>query len=80
MFPSLYEHSKKKNRIVAEALHNGNWISDLMQDITTLLFGEYVLLWALVESANFDPMSTAEVSGSAAAFCVLCPFVWTVLC
>jgi hypothetical protein len=31
-----------------------------MQDITTLLFGEYVLLWALVESANFDPMSTAE--------------------
>jgi hypothetical protein len=25
MFPSLYEHSKKKNQIVAEALHNGNW-------------------------------------------------------
>jgi hypothetical protein len=31
-----------------------------MQDIRTLLFGEYVLLCALVESANFDPMSTAE--------------------
>jgi hypothetical protein len=24
-----------------------------------LLFGEYVMLWALVEAANFDPMDTA---------------------
>jgi hypothetical protein len=30
MFPSLYEHSKKKNRTIAEVMHNGNWINDLM--------------------------------------------------
>jgi hypothetical protein len=59
MFPSLYEHSKKKNRTVAEALHNGNWIADLMQDITMPLFSEYVLLWGLIEAANFDPLDTA---------------------
>jgi hypothetical protein len=59
MFPSLYEHSKKKNQLVAEAMHNGNWINDLMQDITTLVFGEYVMHWAQVEAANFDPLDMA---------------------
>jgi hypothetical protein len=45
MFPALYQHSKQKNQSVADALRNDNWIQDLMHNITTPLFTNYVLLW-----------------------------------
>jgi hypothetical protein len=59
MFPSLYEHSKK-NMTVVEAMHNGNWIKDLTHDVTMPIFGDYVMLWIMVEVVSFDPLDTAE--------------------
>jgi hypothetical protein len=54
MFPSLYKHSKRKNRTVADAMTNDNWIRDLIHNITTQLFADYVLLWGLVDAVAFD--------------------------
>lgn len=55
MFPHLYKHNKRKNRTVAEVLHNDRWISDVMQDFTVPLLDAYVQLWGLVEDAGFQP-------------------------
>jgi hypothetical protein len=60
MFPALYLHSKQKNRSVAEALHNDNWIRDLMHNLTTSLFVDYVLLWTLVDAEAIHPLGQIE--------------------
>jgi hypothetical protein len=56
MFPQLYKHSKRKNRIVAEAMQSEQWITDVMHDLTVPLLDEFVQLWGLVEDdAGFQP-------------------------
>jgi hypothetical protein len=58
-FPVLFQHSKKKPT-VAEAMTNDNCIRDIMEDITAPLFSDYVLLWGLVNEANFDSSAQEE--------------------
>jgi hypothetical protein len=60
MFPTLYLHSKQKNQSVAEALHNDNWIWDLMHNLTISLFADYVLLWTLVDAEPIHPLGQIE--------------------
>jgi hypothetical protein len=63
MFPRLFDHcKKKKNRTVAEAeaMHNDTWITDLMHDVTTPIFGDYVMLWIMVEAAGFNLSDAAD--------------------
>jgi hypothetical protein len=60
MFPGLYDHSKKKKRSVADALQNGNWIRDLMHDVTTAIFVEYIMLWIMVDAAQVNPSDPAD--------------------
>jgi hypothetical protein len=55
MFPQLYKHNKRKNRTVAKAMQNEQWITDVMQDLTVPLLDEFVQLWGLVEDAGFHP-------------------------
>jgi hypothetical protein len=45
---------------VAEVLHNGNWIRDLMHNLTTSLFVDYVLLWTLVDAKPIHPLGQIE--------------------
>jgi hypothetical protein len=44
LFPSLFNHSKQKNRTMANALENDNWIADLMHNISAPLLVELILL------------------------------------
>jgi hypothetical protein len=60
MFPALYRHSKRKNRTVANAMENNNWITDLMHSLSPLIVAEYTLLWDLVEAAGFNGEDQAE--------------------
>jgi hypothetical protein len=60
MFPQLYEHNKKKRRIVRDALCNDNWIRDIIHDITVPEIAEYVRLWELVTEAGFDSQDHQE--------------------
>jgi hypothetical protein len=40
MFPTLDQHSKRKNRSVVKALKNDNWIQDLLHNLITSLFAD----------------------------------------
>lgn len=55
MFPTWFEHSRRKNMSVAEAMSGDAWIRDLMHDITPDILAEYITLWMVVDEAGFDP-------------------------
>jgi hypothetical protein len=60
MFPSLYQHSKRKGRTVAEAMANRNWIGDLMHNLMAALLIKYTLLWELVDASHYDQHDQEE--------------------
>jgi hypothetical protein len=55
MFPTLFSHSRRKNRSVVEALIGEAWIRDLMHDVTTDILAEYIMLWCLIDEVGSDP-------------------------
>jgi hypothetical protein len=57
IFPTLYSHSRRKNRIVANVMENNNWITDLMHSLSPSIIAEYTLLWELVEA----PVSVVKI-------------------
>ena len=54
LFPHLYKHNKRKNRTVADALLNEQWIRNVSHDLTIPLLDEFVNLWGIIEEINFD--------------------------
>jgi hypothetical protein len=60
MFPSLFQHSKRKHRSVKEALQNENWIRDIMHDMSPALLAQYVMLWTLVDGIPFNSNDTSD--------------------
>jgi hypothetical protein len=60
MFPGLFQHSRRKNRTVADAIYNENWIRDGMHNISPTLLAEYVMLWTLIDAAVVDPEDVNE--------------------
>jgi hypothetical protein len=60
MFLALFKHSKRKNRSVANAMKNDNLIRDIIDNITSTLFVDYVMLWTLVDQASFNPSDQGE--------------------
>lgn len=44
---------------MVDALHNDQWISDVLHNITVPLLDELVTLWDLVEDSEFNPNNTA---------------------
>jgi hypothetical protein len=54
MFPALLNQSKRKNRSVADAMENDNWIRGVVQDISAVLFADYIMLWTLVDIATLN--------------------------
>jgi hypothetical protein len=55
----------RKNKTVADAMVNGNWIRDIMHDITAKLMTQYIILWELVQAAEFNgqDQETDEIFG-----------------
>ena len=51
-FPSLYIHSRRKNRTVAAALANDQWIRDLHHGNTSLIVVEFLQLWRQIQQAG----------------------------
>jgi hypothetical protein len=60
IFPDLFNHTRRQQRSVAEAMHNNTWISDLMHNPSTSLLVNYMLLWILVDAAQFNPQDPIE--------------------
>jgi hypothetical protein len=54
MFLDLFEHSKRKNRTLAEEMVNETWIWDLTHGITPDLLAKYVTLWIMVDATGLS--------------------------
>ena len=54
LFPLLFKHSKRKNRTVAEALSEEQWIRVVSYDLAVPLLDEFVHLWDLIEDVLFQ--------------------------
>jgi hypothetical protein len=39
---------------------NDAWIFDLMHDLSALLLADYMMLWVLVDAADYNPQGSAE--------------------
>jgi hypothetical protein len=61
LFPTLHQHSHKKNRTVWGTLNDGNWIRDINQAFTADLITEYVHMWELVAEAGFLAQMTKKM-------------------
>jgi hypothetical protein len=60
MFPGLFQHRRRKNRTVADAICNKSWIRDVMHNIFPSLLAEYVTLWTLIDAAEVDTEDVSE--------------------
>jgi hypothetical protein len=60
IFPTLYNHSRQKNRMVASAMENENWIRDIMHELHPTLFIEYLQFRRLLDEFDFNPNDTEE--------------------
>jgi hypothetical protein len=60
IFPTLYNHSRRKNRTMPNALAINNWIQDLMYDLSPEMFADYPQLWLLVDGTTFSANDQAE--------------------
>lgn len=54
LFPTLYQHSKRKNRCVADALYEDRWIQDLAHGRTELVVQDCVCLARLLRTASIS--------------------------
>jgi hypothetical protein len=55
LFPALFQHSKWKNRTMTDAIGNGNWVRDVIYNISPPLLVDYVMLWTLIDVAEVEP-------------------------
>jgi len=53
-FPLLYGHSRRKNRTVQGALHNGAWIKDIAYNLNNDLLAEFFRLWDVLQSLELN--------------------------
>lgn len=49
LYPSLYKHSRRKNRSVAEALHQQRWVNGIDYNLSQQLIAEFLALWEQLE-------------------------------
>jgi hypothetical protein len=54
MFLTLFQHNRRKNMSVAEAMPGELWMSDLMHDVTIGILAKYIMLWIVVDEVEFD--------------------------
>jgi hypothetical protein len=54
LFPLLYNHSRRKQRTVREAMLGGNWIGDIAHDLNNEILREFFQLWNAIESAQLN--------------------------
>jgi len=58
--PMLYQHSRRKNRTVRDAVLNGNWIRDIAHNLNHDLLNEFFRLWTAIEMVGLNLEDTSE--------------------
>jgi hypothetical protein len=54
LFLVLFQHCKRKNRIVSDSICNDNWVRDVMHNISSSLLADCVMLWSLIDAVEVD--------------------------
>jgi hypothetical protein len=49
LYPTLFRHSRRKNRTVKDAIMGDKWVSDVDHNMTVQLIEEYLSLWACLQ-------------------------------
>lgn len=60
IFPLLYQHSRRKNRTVRDAMINDKWVRDVAYNWTHELLNEFFRLWDAIEASQIDLDSERE--------------------
>jgi hypothetical protein len=55
MFPTLFKHSKRKNRTVKDALTEERWVRDVDYNMTEQIIAEFVSLWGCMSGIVLNP-------------------------
>jgi glucan phosphorylase len=62
MFLALYNHSKRKNQSVANAMTSENWIRDLMHKLTQAFSSNIYSSWMLIEELPYNANDSRDDS------------------
>lgn len=54
LYPSLFKHSRRKSRSVAEALQADKWIRDIACDLSSTVLAEYFQLWTAIHNLQLN--------------------------
>lgn len=55
LYPTLYKHSKRKNRTVKDAITDSKWIQDVDYDMTVNLISDFISLWDRLQPIILNP-------------------------
>jgi hypothetical protein len=61
LFPALFNHSKRKNRSVREALIDNRWIGDVDHNMTSTIIMEFMDLWARLQDIVLLPQQEDKI-------------------
>ena len=62
IFLTLFNHSRRKNRSVAEALTNDKWIQDVDHNMTERTIAEFVALWRHLQNITLLPLQEDRIT------------------
>jgi hypothetical protein len=83
LFPSLFQHSTRKQRTVKDALHNENWIRDIMLWILIDAFcfnnedsAEDEIIWLRTSDGNYSARSVYELQFEGSQLSAFSTMIW----
>jgi len=62
LFPALFEHSKRKNRTVKEALTDSKWVRDVDHSMSERIIAEFVALWGRLQDIELLPSQEDKIT------------------
>lgn len=62
MFPTLFKHSKRKNRTVKDALTEERWVRDVDYNMTEQIIAEFVSLWGCMSGIVLNPAQDDRIT------------------
>jgi hypothetical protein len=61
LYPTLFRHSRRKNRTVKDAITSDKWVSDVDHNMTVQLIEEYLSLWARLQGVILLPQQEDRI-------------------
>jgi hypothetical protein len=62
IYPTLFKHSKRKNRSVKDALMDNKWVTDVDHNMTERIIMEFVSLWERLQGIILLPSEEDKIT------------------